>query len=177
MRNFQTGILLFLCISLMCLSSCRKDNDTGINPFESQDDGLVETPTEAYQQQMLDLINQVRNVESDCGGEIISPALNVSWDSRLYEAALAHATSMNDKDYFSHQGDDGSDVATRVQRAGYNWQYVGENIAFDFADVATVNSGFENSPTHCKVMNNNSYTEVGVANVGKYWVVVFASHL
>lgn len=161
----------------MCFSSCRKDNSIQSNPFESQDDGLVETPTEAYQQEMLALINEVRSYDSDCGGDVVAATEALRWDSRLYAAALAHATSMNDKNYFSHEGDDGSDVATRVQRADYNWKYVGENIAFDFAEVATVNAGFENSPTHCKVMNNAVYTEVGVANVGKYWVVVFGTHL
>ncbi len=177
MRKFQTGIFVFLCMSMMCLSSCRKDTETGPNPFESQDDGLIETPTEAYQSEMLALINEVRSHESNCGGDVMAASAEVRWDSRLYAAALAHATSMHNKNYFSHQGDDGSDVATRVQRESYDWKYVGENIAFDFADVATVNTGFETSPTHCKVMNNAAYTEVGVANVGKYWVVVFAAHL
>ena len=170
-------MFLFLCISLMCLSSCRKDNETGPNPFESQDDGLIENPSEAYQQEMLVLINEVRSRETNCGGDIFGAAPDVRWDSRLYAAALAHATSMYDKGFFSHEGLDGSDVATRVTREDYNWKNVGENIAFDFDDVATVNTGFENSPTHCRVMNNAAYIEVGVANVGKYWVVVFAAHL
>lgn len=177
MIKFQNGIIAFLCFTMMCFSSCRKDNNTGPNPIESQDDGLVETPSETYQQEMLDLINEVRARDSNCGGDLVAASNPVRWDSRLYAAAHAHARSMNDKNYFSHTGTDGSDVGARVERTDYNWKYVGENIAFDIADVITVNSGFESSPTHCKVMNNALYTEVGVANVGRYWVVVFAAHL
>lgn len=177
MKKLQLGIALFLCISLMCITSCRKDNTSGPSPFESQDDNLVETPDESYQSQMVELINEARALESNCGGDIFAPTGEVRWDSRLYAAALAHATEMNNKGFFSHTGQDGSDVAIRVERQDYLWKNVGENIAFDFDDVITVNQGFIDSPTHCRVMNNSAYTEVGVANVGKYWVVVFAAHL
>ena len=47
----------------------------------------------------------------------------------LDRTALIHAQDMAKKNFFEHQGSDGSTVAARATKVGYDWRSIGENIA------------------------------------------------
>lgn len=51
-------------------------------------------------------------------------------DARMTAAAQAQLDDMIRNDFFSHQGSDGSTIATRLARAGIGSCQQGENIAF-----------------------------------------------
>ena len=94
----------------------------------------------------------------------------------LETAALRHARDMAQKDFFSHTGSDGSDVADRVRRAGYNWCTVAENIAQGQMDLEEVMEDWANSPGHLRNMLSADVTEFAlVEGDNAIWVMVLAA--
>ncbi len=72
------------------------------------------------EQEVFNLVNQQRSLNN----------LNVlNADSRLQDAATTHSLDMALNNYFSHTGSDNSTASQRIQAAGYNWNFAGENIA------------------------------------------------
>ncbi len=101
----------------------------------------------------------------------------------LTAAAQAHANDMSQSGKKSHTGSDGSDVFTRVARAGYGkytWGYrVGENWA-SYHDIATAMQMWMNSAPHRENILHTLYREVGVgiapgANGALIYVIVFGA--
>ena len=77
-------------------------------------------------------------------------------------------------DFFDHIGSDGSEVSDRVSATGYNWQTVGENIAWGYRDISSVFLGWRDSPGHCRNIMNANFQQMGSARAGDYWVQDFA---
>ena len=124
---------------------------------------------------LLTLVNDARRSGYDCGAKGVFAATGtVALESRLITAAQAHADDMNAKGYFSHTGQDGSTVGTRVSRSGYTWSWVGENIAMGYPDAGAVMAGWLESDGHCANVMNPNFTHLGVGKGGSYWVQVFA---
>lgn len=118
-------------------------------------------------QRVFDLVNEERAAAG------LSPlALN----AKLNDAAQAHAESMYEEGYFSHTGSDGSTVADRVERFGYAWSTVGENIAYGATSPEQVMQMWMNSSGHRANILGSGYTEMGVGidTRGAMWVQVFA---
>ena len=77
----------------------------------------------------------------------------------------------------SHQGSDGSTPADRVQKCGYDFLRIGENVAFGQDTPKEVVAEWLESPPHRKNILGN-YTEIGASvcksKRGKlYWCVEF----
>lgn len=128
---------------------------------------------------MLLEINKARSMKCKCGNETQKAAPALVWDDKLTEAAQKHANDMSSKNFFSHKGSDKSSVDERIEREGFEWQLVGENIADGYMSEAHVIEGWMDSPGHCKNMMNPGFSHVGVAvsSDGRYWVQVFATPL
>jgi uncharacterized protein YkwD len=80
-----------------------------------------------------------------------------------------------------HQGGDGSSAAERVERAGYRWRSVGENIASGQLTPEQVVRDWVGSPVHCANLMSPRFTEMGVAYAvdlkspdGIYWAQALA---
>ena len=69
----------------------------------------------------------------------------------------------------------GMEVWDRVSQEGYNWETVGENIAFGFSNADAVMNAWLNSERHCKNIMNANFKELGVGKAGSYWTQVFAT--
>ena len=110
--------------------------------------------------EVLRLVNAER-AKAGCG------ALTV--DSRLAAAASAHSADMAANEYFSHTGRNGSDVADRVEAAGYNWSSVGENIAKGQPTPAAVMQAWMTSSGHRANILNCRFRNIGIglANDGR----------
>lgn len=128
----------------------------------------------------LELINAARAEARSCGSVRYEAAAPLVWDSRLQDAALVHSTDMTTNDFFSHTGSDGSAIEVRVERTGYDWQTVGENIAAGQPTIDVATSGWVDSPLHCANLMNPRFEDVAVACVaddsadfGVYWTQVF----
>ena len=93
-----------------------------------------------------------------------------------------HSMDMAKHDMLSHTGSDGSGVGERVEKIGYKWQSVGENISAGRETSVQVVLGWLESPAHCANMMNPDFTEIGAAcfrnkssKYRTYWTLVLAS--
>jgi uncharacterized protein YkwD len=105
---------------------------------------------------------------------------------KLSSAAQAHSEDMALRDYFSHTGSNGSSSSDRVLNAGYNYSYVGENIAAGYTTPEEVVQGWINSPGHRANILNANFKEIGIGyyhlehdtgsiNYNYYWTQEFGT--
>lgn len=132
-------------------------------------------------QQVLTLVNAARATQRRCGRQVMPPVPPLSGSAMLDRAALAHATDMAKHARFEHRGSDGSTPAVRVERQGYTWRAVGENIAAGAPDAESVVRGWLESPGHCVNIMSTDFTQMGLGYVtaaksksGIYWAQVLA---
>ena len=96
-------------------------------------------------------------------------------NDRLHNAALAHSTDMAVNDYFSHTSLDGSSMVDRIEREGYSWRRLAENIAAGYRTPQAVVNGWMNSPGHRANIENCDLTEIGVGFYDFYWTQNFGT--
>ncbi len=125
--------------------------------------------------EMLEAVNRLRVSGCRCGSRKMAPAPPLDWDTRLASAAQRHAADMNKRGFFDHRGSDGSKVSSRARDAGFNWRHIGENIAYDYGNVAEVVSGWQDSPAHCRNLMSPDFRSMGAAYEGGYWVQVLGA--
>jgi len=113
--------------------------------------------------EVIRLTNEERR-EHGCGG--LEP------DARLARAARAHAADMAEHGYFSHVSRDGRRFEHRVRAAGYP-RPGAENIGKGQTSAAEVVREWMASPSHRSALLTCSFTTIGVARVGNYWVQEF----
>ncbi len=148
---------IFLFIFLSYILSCEKTEDS--------------STSSTFATEMLSAVNKLRKSGCNCG----SATTELKWNAKLEAAALRHAKDMSENNHFSHTGTDNSTFDKRIKAAGYSFKAAGENIAYGYSSISSVMKSWENSSGHCKNMMNASYTEMGAAKVGIYWVQVFAA--
>jgi uncharacterized protein YkwD len=131
---------------------------------------------------VLDEVNEARTEPRRCGNESFDAAPPLRWNQQLGETALIHSRDMGEKNYFSHQGRDGSQAGDRARHQGYNWQRIGENIAAGQGAAEQAVAGWLASPGHCKNIMNPDFTEMGAAYATNpqsaatiYWTQVFGT--
>jgi uncharacterized protein YkwD len=132
------------------------------------------------EQEVLDLVNAERAAGGDCGMQAFPPSGPLTMEPRLRCAARVHSKDMNDRDFFSHFNPDGEGPSDRVDRTGYVWASVGENIASGYPTASEVMGAWLESSGHCSNIRNPDYTELGVGYYaggpyGSLWTQVFAS--
>jgi uncharacterized protein YkwD len=133
-----------------------------------------EATNDYFVEEMLLAVNNLRVKGCKCGETYMKPVKPLKWSTQLAEAAQRHAEDMAGKRHFSHTGSDGSTVAQRVTDAGYQWSFVGENIAYGYRSIEQVVAGWQKSAGHCRNLMKASYVEMGVARRGTYWAQAFA---
>lgn len=131
---------------------------------------------------ILKLANEARARARTCGNRRFPAAPPLAWNDTLGEAALAHSRDMAKRNYFRHEGQDGSSAGDRARREGYDWRSVGENIATGQGKPKEVVSGWLSSPGHCANIMNGDFTEMGAAyavnpdsDTTIYWTQVFGT--
>lgn len=129
---------------------------------------------------ILELINQARATPRYCGNKALGAARPVRWSDTLAEASRQHSEEMARYNYFSHNGRNGSEPWDRVERAGYRYRSMGENIAGGQRNPEEAVAGWIKSPDHCANLMNPSFTEMGAAvavnsrsELGIYWTQEF----
>lgn len=131
---------------------------------------------------ILDLVNQARATPRYCGNSRLNAARPVRWNDSLAEASRRHAEDMAHYGYFSHNGRDGSEPWDRIERAGYRYRSMGENIAAGQRNPEEAVAGWIRSPDHCANLMNPIFTEMGAAvatntrsSFGRYWAQEFGT--
>lgn len=150
----------------------------------------IQALSAANQNAMLSAVNATRTKGTSCGGVAKPAAAALKLDntditkSLLIKAAEGHAKDMADKNFFSHTGSDKSTLSVRVNRTGYKWGALGENIAAGYPTIADAVKGWYMSAGHCNNFMNNTFTQVGfgqainsASTYKTYWVAVLAKPL
>lgn len=130
-----------------------------------------------FEQEALDLVNQER-ASAGCNP--------VTANEKLAAAARGHSDDMAVNDFFSHTGSDNASFVDRVERQGYSWSRLGENIAAGYSTPASVMNGWMNSSGHRANILNCAFTEIGIGytylandtgsiNYRHYWTQDFAT--
>ena len=91
----------------------------------------------------------------------------------LDETARIKACDMRDRVYFNHQNPEGEFSWGNIQYYGYNYEYVGENLATGYTYGQQVFDAWMNSPSHKEEMLSSLYNEVGIGRCGAYTVAHF----
>lgn len=124
---------------------------------------------------LLELINGYRISGAECGGEYHPPAQPLTWNDTLATAAQIHSDDMYENDFLAHTGSDDSVLADRIDRVGYDWRTIGENIALVHREAEhRVVEGWMTSPQHCVNIMRGDFEEMGVARTEKFWTQVLA---
>jgi uncharacterized protein YkwD len=86
-------------------------------------------------------------------------------NDRLNKMAQIQAEQMASLDKMQHELPEAAypDLRSRASAAGYNFSWLGENIAFNYPDPAGVVQGWMLSKGHRENILNTDYTEIGVA--------------
>ncbi len=82
-------------------------------------------------------------------------------NSALNRAAQSKANDMVARNYWSHTTPDGKQPWSFIDRTGYTYQVVGENLAYGFSSSDEVIRGWLNSPSHRENLLSSDYSEVG----------------
>lgn len=122
---------------------------------------------------ILKLVNDYRASGCNCGTEFFDPVNLLVWDEQIELAALNHSIDMDENAFLDHTGSDGSNVGDRLDRANYPYSTWGENIANGYSSEQAVVEGWINSVGHCKNIMNGNFEDMGAAQSGSYWTLVF----
>jgi uncharacterized protein YkwD len=91
----------------------------------------------------------------------------------LQKAARAHSKDMIERDYFSHNTKGRNETFfERLQRYGYRYRKVGENIAYgsgSFGEPRSIMDAWMNSPDHRRNILNNDFRQIGIGTHTGTW--------
>lgn len=99
----------------------------------------------------------------------------------LRRAAAAHTADQAANLRMSHVGSDGANLTTRAVRSGYTgWSTLGENVAYGYANGASVMDGWMSSSSHRANLLNPTFTDVGFGQAADstgtlYWTQDFGA--
>ncbi|NJD19165.1 MAG: CAP domain-containing protein [Gemmatimonadetes bacterium] len=150
----------------VALAACAASGSAGGTPGQQE---CAATPG----QRTLELVNEERLRHA-------LPPLTA--DTLLTRAARMHAEDMAAHGLVGHTGSDGSDPSQRLDRVGYLWIWVGENVAGGQGTPEEVVPGWIRSEAHRANMLSPDAVSAGVAmarsavgEYGTYWVMVYAA--
>lgn len=124
----------------------------------------------------LDLKVAVRDLNAYRAQHGLGP---VRLSKRLNAASQVHAADLAQAGIASHTGTDGSSHAERVQRQGYKFSLVGENVATGQKSWKKVFKAWQDSPGHNENLLQPDVTDFGIALVyepkttySTYWAML-----
>jgi uncharacterized protein YkwD len=84
-------------------------------------------------------------------------------NSQLSAAAGDRVSDMFDNEYFDHVAPDGTSPFTWVDKRGYRYSVIGENLAVGYPTSARVVGGWMSSPGHRANILKRDFDEIGIA--------------
>jgi len=140
---------------------------------EPEPDPEPEPPVVGDAERMLQLVNQARASARSCGSHGSFAATHpLALESRLSSAAQWYSDDMHHNGAWGHIGSDGSTLVQRVERTGYPWLALGENIAKGYTSPESVMAAWLGSPGHCANIMRPQFTELGFGRTGVSWTQV-----
>lgn len=176
-------LFIFICINQIFIFAQRPPKYTS-KPKKEQSvtPSVMDTPiappipeTGNIGQDMLTSVNNLRARGCKCGGRQMPPVTALRWNGRLATAAQIHANDMNRNNFMSHRGSDGSTFVQRIEKQGYLWRELGENVSKGGATLQATMQSWLNSVGHCEQMMSANTIEMGAARSGNSWVQDFGT--
>jgi uncharacterized YkwD family protein len=130
---------------------------------------LPDQTVSSYEQQVVDLCNQIRRQNG-------LPPLSLNWE--LARVARMKSQDMRDQNYFSHNSPTYGSPFNMMKSFGIHYSYAGENIAAGQRTPQEVVNSWMNSPGHRANILNRNFTQIGVGyctggKYGTYWTQMF----
>lgn len=139
-----------------------------------------DTPAIAEAAEMLVLVNEARARGGVCGNVSYPASSPLRYDAVLERAARKHSEDMNAANEMGHvspvggiYNPAGSVLRDRINREGYSWSVIGENVSWNYLVVSELVAAWLDSPHHCENILNPEFTEVGFGKAGTYWTQNF----
>ena len=125
------------------------------NPPPGQSASSLSSTMSSDEQAIVDAVNQIRTQNG------LAP---LQVNGQLVQMAHLQANNMATYNTMSHTiaGAPQPGLADRASFIGYNYSWLGENIAFNYSDVNSVMNAWMNSPDHRANILNANYTQIGV---------------
>lgn len=130
----------------------KPESDESVNLRFKVENGAVDKKAE---QEMFRLVNTER---AKAGLQLLS------FDEELAEVARDHSQDMFRKGYFSHYTPDGLSPFDRMESAGIEYTFAGENLALA-PSTALAHQGLMNSPGHRANILNPNFNKVGIGAI------------
>lgn len=142
------------------------ENPNLIYPGQTVHIPLTDSSVTAYEQQVIDLVNEIR-VNNGL------KKLTANWE--LSRVARYKSQDMKDNNYFSHTSPIYGSPFDMIKNFGITYRTAGENIAKGQQTPQAVVNSWMNSSGHRANILNSSYTQIGVGYVsgGNYWTQMF----
>jgi len=83
-------------------------------------------------------------------------------DNRLMTSATNKAIDMAERGYFSHANPEGLRMSYWIHGANYYYSLAGENLAKGFTSIDRLMKAWADSPSHCRNLLENKFTNIGV---------------
>ena len=135
-----------------------------------------DAPANPDQAKLLQLINDARTAGHTCGSTNKPAVGTVTWNDTLAVVAKKHSQDMDNKNFFTHTGSDGSTVEERIIREGYLPDYYVENLLKGGETEEVAIEAWLNSTDHCNNLMDAGVAEIGIGTAGPYWTLVMAIH-
>lgn len=121
-------------------------------------------------QTALRLINRARATGRTCKDDKLdegyfAAAKPVGWNLKLETSARNHSKDMQQNNYFAHASPNGVTLQKRLEKVGYIWRLIGENIAAGQPTLERAVEGWIGSAGHCAVLMNADFTQMGLARI------------
>lgn len=113
---------------------------------------------------IFELVNKER-IKND----IIPLTLN----NKLTQAAINKAKNLVENDYFNHNSKKGDTFSSWIKDTGYEYSFIGENLAKDFSDSKSIIKAWYTSLGHRENILNENFTETGIAVYHNVVVQIF----
>jgi uncharacterized protein YkwD len=160
---------LCLCVALgiaSLLAGCTP-SPPGLPPLDGEADATAA--------RLLELVNDARAATRGCGAlGWHDAAAPLALEQRLGRAAQLHSDDMRATGAMSHVGSDGSTLRQRVDRQGYPWVALGENVGRGYATPESVVNAWLASDGHCANVMDAGFSQLGAGESGRFWTLVFA---
>ena len=133
----------------------------------------MHVPAQDFGTEFIYAINKVRNEGCRCAGKRMPRVGQVSFNRQLELSAYTHAKEILRQRRLNHYSREGLDIGQRIDQVGYKWLVVGENLAYGQESIQEVITDWIKSKSHCYLLMDRRFDEVGFAKVGPYWVLHF----
>ncbi len=120
--------------------------------------------------EFLTKINKLRKRGCYCGGERMPGVRPLKYNAKLKRSASLYARQMSRENFFGHIDPRGRDLKYRINRVGYNWKVIGENLGHNQENVDRIIEDWKKSPSHCRMMMDPQMSETAIARYDNYWV-------